>query len=151
MILVDANLLIYAVNQDAPHHSAAREWLERTLSGRVDVGLPWICILAFLRVTTHRRIFPSPLRPDQAIAFVQSWLNQPFVDAVAPGDAHWPILRNLLRSTGTSGNLTSDAHVAALAIERGATVCSADHDFKRFPGVRHINPLETDVIRGARS
>ena len=142
MILIDANLLIYAVNSDAPHHKAARRWLERTLSGRVSVGLPWSCILAFLRITTHRRVFRSPLRPDQAIEIVEGWLAQPFVDAIAPGNAHWPILRNLLRTTGTSGNLTSDAHIAALAIEQGATVYSADYDFKRYPGVNHLNPLE---------
>ncbi len=150
MILVDANLLIYAVNLNAPHHKTARQWLEKTLSGTVAVGLPWICLLAFLRVATHPGVFACPLRPDQAIGFVESWLNQPFVDMVAPGDGHWPILRNLLRATGASGNLTADAHIAALAIELGATVCSADHDFKRFPGVRHVNPLEAQIADSAR-
>lgn len=142
MILIDANLLIYSVNLDSPHHGQARGWLEKTLSGSTFVGLPWICLLAFLRITTRPGIFARPLHADEAIGFVASWLDQPFVDSVAPGDGHWPILRNLLRATGTSGNLTSDAHVAALAIERGATVCSADHDFKRFPGVNHVNPLD---------
>ncbi len=149
MILVDANLLIYAVNLDARQHETARSWLDKTLSGTVDVGLPWICVLAFLRVATHPHVFPSPLHPDQAIDLVESWLNQPFVNMVAPTDGHWPILRNLIRMTGTSGNLTSDAHVAALAIEHGATICSADHDFKRFPGVHHVNPLETATIHSA--
>ena len=150
MILVDANLLIYAVNRDAIHHEASREWLQETLSGTIQVGLPWICILAFLRVTTHPRIFPVPLQPNQALAYVESWLAQPFVDAVAPGEGHWTVFHNLLRTTGSAGNLTSDAHVAALAIEHGATVCSTDHDFKRFPGVHHVNPLEPDVIHQAR-
>ena len=142
MILIDANLLIYAVNLDAHHHRRARRWLEETLSGATSVGLPWICLLAFLRIATRPGILARPLKVNEATGFVESWLNQPFVDPVAPGSHHWPILRNLVRSTGTSGNLTSDAHVAALAIEHGATVCSADHDFKRFPGVNHVNPLE---------
>ena len=142
MILVDANLLVYAVNRDAFHHESSRDWLQQTLGGTVHVGLPWICILAFLRVTTNPSIFPSPLRTDQATGYIESWLAQPFVDAVVPGEQHWPVLHNLLRTTGSAGNLTSDAHVAALAIEQGATIFSADHDFKRFPGIRHVNPLE---------
>ncbi|MDE0102462.1 MAG: type II toxin-antitoxin system VapC family toxin [Bryobacterales bacterium] len=142
MILIDANLLVYAVNRDAFHHNASRTWLEETLGGTVHVGLPWVCILAFLRVTTHPSIFAAPLRPDQALGHVESWLAQPFVEAVAPGKRHWPVLRNLLRVTGSAGNLTTDAHIAALAIEHGATIFSADHDFKRFPGVHHVNPLE---------
>ena len=142
MILIDANLLIYAVNLDSHHHRGARRWLEETLSGATSVGLPWICLLAFLRITTRPGILARPLKSDEATSFVESWLSQPFVDPVVPGSGHWPILRNLLRSTGTSGNLTSDAHVAALAIEHGATVYSADHDFNRFAGVDHVNPLE---------
>ena len=142
MVLVDANLLIHAVNLDAHHHRRARAWLEETLSGSTSVGLPWVCLLAFLRITTRPGILANPLKADEATDFVQSWLEQPFVDPVVPGRSHWPILRNLVRVTGTSGNLTSDAHVAALAIEYGATVCSADYDFKRFPGVGHVNPLE---------
>lgn len=141
MIFIDANLLIYAVNLNAPHHEHARGWLEETLSGTASVGLPWIFLLAFLRVTTRPGILARPLQVHEAIGFIQSWLDQPFVTPIAPGDGHWPILRNLLKETGTSGNLTSDAHVAALAIERSANVYSADHDFKRFPGVNHVNPL----------
>ena len=142
MILIDANLLIYAVNLDAHHHRRVRGWLEDTLSGATSVGLPWICLLAFVRITTRPGIIAHPLRAEQALGFVASWLDQPFVAPVAPGSGHWPILRNLLRGTGTAGNLTSDAHVAALAIEYGAAVYSADHDFKRFPGVEHVNPLD---------
>ena len=142
MILVDANLLIYAVNANAPHHERSRGWLQETLSGAISVGLPWICLLAFIRITTRPGILARPLHADQAIGFVQSWLDQPFVEPVAPGVGHWPIMRSLLNQTGTSGNLTSDAHVAALALELGAAVYSADHDFKRFPGVEHVNPLE---------
>lgn len=142
MILVDANLLVYAVNLSAPQHERARTWLEESLSGTTPVGLPWVCLLAFVRITTRPGILARPLDVDDAIGFVQSWLDQPFVDPVAPGEGHWTILRNLLRMTGASGNLTSDAHVAAMAIEYGATICSADYDFKRFPGVSHVNPLQ---------
>ena len=141
MILVDANLLIYVVNLNALHHERARGWLEETLSGTTSVGLPWICLLAFLRITTRPGILAHPLQAHEAIGFIQSWLDQPFVALIAPGDGHWPILRHLLRETGISGNLTSDAHLAALAVERGASVYSADHDFKCFPGVNHVNPL----------
>ena len=141
MILIDANLLIYAIDSDAPHHGPARRWLERTLSGTMPVGLPWVVILAFIRITTRRGIMQRPLPPSDALAYVQSWLEQPCVEAVAPGEHHWSILRRLLEATGVAGNLTSDAHIAALALERGACVCSTDHDFARFAGLVHVNPL----------
>lgn len=141
MILVDANLLIYAVDSDSYHHRTARRWLERTLSGDTEVGLAWIVVLAFLRITTHAGVFRCPLSPDQAIEYVDSWLRQPYVRMVAPDQGHWPVLRNLLRSAGMAANLTSDAHLAALAISLGATVFSADNDFKRFAGIEHVNPL----------
>ena len=141
MILVDANILIYAIDQDSPHHERARRWLEETLSGDTWVGLPWIVILAFIRVTTRSGIVRNPLLPEQALAFVDSWLRQPHVMAVGPGEHHWRILSNLLRANGTAGNLTSDAHVAALALEHGGAVVSADSDFRRFSGVTVVNPL----------
>jgi uncharacterized protein len=141
VILIDANLLIYALDTDSPHHARARPWLERTLSGNAPVGLPWIVILAFIRLTTRPGIMRRPLPLADALAYVDSWLEQPCVEAVAPGEHHWPILSSLLEATGSAGNLTSDAHIAALALERGAAVCSGDHDFARFPGVRHTNPL----------
>lgn len=141
MILIDANLLIYAVNRDAFHHEAARRWIEQTLSGGERVGLPWICLLAFLRLTTRPGVLANPLTIDQATDFVDGWLKQPFVEPIVPGSGHWPIFRQLLHATGTGGNLTSDVHVAAMAIERGATVYSADYDFQRFAGLDHVNPL----------
>ncbi len=142
MILVDANLLIYAVDSDSVHHQAASGWLVETLSATTRVGLPWIVVLAFLRITTNPRIMLRPLEPETALQFVDSWLEQPFVEVVAPGPSHWPILRNLIRACGTAGNLTSDAHIAALALEKGCEIYSTDHDFKRFPGVVHVNPIE---------
>lgn len=141
MILVDANILVYAVDADSPRHRAARRWLEATLSGTTSVAIPWAVVLAFLRLTTRAGILRRPLELSHALGYVDEWLSQPYVAAVAPGPRHWPILRNLLRRTGAGGNLTSDAHVAALAIELGATVCSTDHDFARFPGVEHLDPL----------
>lgn len=141
MILVDANILIYAVNADAPFHRPARQWLEKALSGTERVGLAWIVVLAFLRITTRAGILRHPLSHEKALAYVDSWLEQPFVDMIAPGANHWPIFRNLIMTTGTAGNLTSDAHLAALAIERGCPVCSTDNDFKRFPGIEHVHPF----------
>ena len=141
MILVDANLLIYAIDADSPHHAKARPWLEELLSGTTVVGLAWIVILAFIRITTRAGILRKPLSPERAMEFVDAWLNQPYVTAVGPGDHHWPVLRNLLQTTGAAGNLVADAHLAAMAIEHGAAIYSTDHDFRRFPGVEHINPL----------
>ncbi len=143
MILLDANLLIYAVNKDAPDHKAARVWLEKVLSGTQAVGLTWGVLLAFLRITTRPGLLDRPLHNEQAIAFVDEWLSLSVVEIVTPGDAHWRIFSGLLQSTGALGNLASDAHLAAMAIENGATICSADYDFKRFPGVKHVNPLES--------
>lgn len=141
MILVDVNLLLYAVNQDLPQHARSRAWLEDVLSGSENVGLPWVVILAFLRLTTSTQVFERPLSVERAVAYVEEWLAQPVVTTVTPGRSHWIILRNLLLDSGTGGNLTTDTHIAALAIEYGYVVYSTDNDFKRFTGMRHINPL----------
>lgn len=141
MILVDANLLIYAVNEDLPQHKQARRWWEEVLSGVTAVGIPWVSVLAFLRVCTNPRVFSRPLSPEAAIAYVDEWLAQPPVRLVGPGTGHWAVLRNLLVQTGTAANLTTDAHIAALALEHGYHIYSADNDFQRFSGVTHVNPL----------
>lgn len=141
MILVDANVLVYAIDSDSHHHRAARRWLEGALSGTAPVGFAWVVLLAFLRVTTRPGILCKPLSPERAMAFVNEWLAQPSARPVAPGEGHWQILRTLLRATGTAGNLTSDAHLAAMALELGASVCSTDRDFERFPGIERIDPL----------
>jgi toxin-antitoxin system PIN domain toxin len=141
VILVDANLLIYAVNKDLPQHKQARVWWEEALSGAGAVGLPWVSLMAFLRICTNQRIFENPLSPEKATGFLDEWLDRPNVSMVAPGPGHWAILKSLIRQAGTAGNLTTDAHIAALALEHGCTICSADNDFKRFSGVTHINPL----------
>ena len=141
MILLDANLLIYAVNQDAPLNRKAKSWLESVLSGQETVGFPWIVLLAFLRLTTRLGLFRRPLPVDTAFDLVASWLEQAPATIVHPGPRHLPILRELLEPLGTGGNLTSDAHLAALAIEHGAELCSSDTDFARFRGLKWRNPL----------
>lgn len=143
MILSDANLLIYAVNADSPQHKLARRWLEQSLSGTTSFGFTWTVMLAFLRITTHPKILQQPLSPEQAMTYLDGWLQQPCVTILQPGRNHWPILRNLINASGTAGNLTSDAHLAALAIEHGYSIYSADYDFQRFPGLTHVNPLVT--------
>jgi len=141
MILVDANLLIYAVNQDAPLNQKAKPWLESILSGGETVGFPWSVLLAFLRLTTRPGLFRRPLPVDTAFNLVASWLDQTSATVVHPGPRHLAVLRELLQPLGTGGNLTSDAHLAAMAIEHGAELCSSDTDFARFPGLKWRNPL----------
>lgn len=141
MILVDANLLLYAVNPDLEHHREAHRWWQETLSATEPVGIPWVVVLAFVRLTTHPRVFAHPLEVERALAYIDEWLAQPVADVVAPGANHWAILRNLLDASGSAGNLVTDAHIAALALEQGYAVYSADNDFQRFPGLKHVNPL----------
>jgi toxin-antitoxin system PIN domain toxin len=141
VIVPDVNLLLYAINADSPHHDDARDWFEAQLSGTRPVGLTWIVVLAFLRLTTRPGIFASPLSHDDALAYVDEWLRLPVVRMLTPTESHWGILQALLRDAGTAGNLSSDAHLAAIAIGHAATVASADHDFRRFTGLSFVNPL----------
>lgn len=141
MIILDANILIYAVNADAPSNRRAKAWLESALAGQETVGFPWSVLLAFLRLTTRPGLFRKPLPVEAALDLVASWLEQPSAAVVHPGPRHLPALRGLLLPTGTGGNLTSDAHLAALAIEHGAELCSSDADFARFDGLKWRNPL----------
>lgn len=141
MILPDVNLLLYAYDGSAPQHDRARSWWERALSGREPVGLAWVTTLAFVRIGTHPRVFVHPMSVVEATEHVATWSAQPVVQAVEPGPRHLEILTGLLRRTGSAGNLTTDAHLAALALELGATVCSSDSDFRRFDGLSFENPL----------
>jgi len=141
MKLVDANLLLYAVNEEAPLHAQARRWLEAVLAGRETVGFAWAVLLAFLRLSTRAAVFPRPLQPEESLDLMDSWLSQPCSTVMHPGERHLRILRDLIAPLGTGGNLASDAHLAALAIEHGAELCSCDSDFSRFPGLRWSNPL----------
>ena len=149
MTLVDVNILIYAINRDAPHHECCREWLESALSGRTPVGLSWLVLLGFLRITTHPRIMPRPLSVHEATMIVDGWLACPAVRILEPSERHWEILKDLLDALGTAANITSDAHLAAMAIEYGARLCSTDNDFARFPGLKWLNPL-VEVDSGSK-
>jgi hypothetical protein len=139
--LVDTNVLLYAVDEGSPHHAAARAWLEQQLSGSETFAFSWAVLLAFVRLVTNPRVFETPLTIGAAFDLVDSWLAQPATTVVHPLDRHHQLLRELLAPLGTAANLTSDAHLAALSIEHGAELCSADGDFARFPRVRWINPL----------
>jgi len=141
MIIVDANLLIYAVNRDAPLHGKAKAWLEAAVSGTETIGLSWTVLLAFLRLTTRAGLFQRPLPVETTFDMVDAWLQEPMVTVVEPTARHWTTLRDLVAPLGTGGNLTSDAHLAALAIEHNAQLCSTDNDFARFPRLRWRNPL----------
>ena len=120
---------------------AARVWLERALNSTSPVGLTWAALLGFIRLTTNRQVLLHPLSPGAACAHVRAWLAQPYVGIVHPGDRHAELLFGLLEAVGTAGNLTTDAHLAALALEHQAELHSTDADFARFPGLRWINPL----------
>jgi toxin-antitoxin system PIN domain toxin len=139
MILPDVNTLLYAVNRASAQHALAREALRQGQDQR-GIAFAWTALLAFLRLTTHRGIFPKPLSVEEALAVVGRWLGHPHSRVVHPGERHIEILGGLLKSAGAGGNLTTDAHLAALAIEHGATIVSFDRDFARFQGLRWTLP-----------
>lgn len=141
MRLADVNLLVYAIDETSAHHEPASAWLNESLSGEETVAFSWTVLLAFLRLTTNPRLFASPLHPAEAMDVVDGWLAQPCATVVHPTSRHSELLRDLLDRAGTAGNLTMDAHLAALAIEHGAELYSSDTDFARFPGLRWHNPL----------
>ena len=140
-MIVDVNVLLYAINEDAEHHEPMRRWWEDALSGDESVGLPWVVLLGFMRIATNPRVFPAPLSADEALGKVETWLAVDVVTAVTEKPDHWRTLRGLLDDAGTAGNLTTDAHLAACAITRDATLVSCDGDFVRFKGLRWRNPL----------
>lgn len=140
MNLVDANVLIYAVNRADPKHEHAREWLDGALGSRETVGFAWITLLAFLRLTTRAGLFPRPLPVPAALAQMKAWLAQPNSLIVEPTARHLELMDGLLAHTGAGGNLVSDCHLAALALEHNATVITYDYDFGRFQGVRWQPP-----------
>lgn len=140
MNLVDANVLLYAVNSDARHHERCIRWLDGALSGADTVAFAWIALLAFVRLATRTDLFPSPLSVDGAMDRVDAWLNAPSAVVVEPTVDHARVVRDLLRAVGSGGNLVNDAHLAALAIEHRCGIVSFDHDFGRFDGVRWQEP-----------
>ncbi len=142
MIVCDANLLIYAYDSGATQHARARAWVEKALSGIDLVGIPWQSILAFLRFMTNRRLPGSRFSLEQACEIVDDWLGQPNVKLLTPGEQHWRSLRGLLVEGQALGPLVSDAEIAALTMENGGILQTADRDFARFPGLRWVNPLQ---------
>ncbi len=141
MILPDANLLIFATDASSPYHGRALAWWEGALNGDETIALPWAVALAFLRLTTKRVAMASALEPATALRIVQGYYASPRVVALEPGPRHLDLLAGLLREAGTAGNLVPDAHLAALAIEHRATLCSHDGDFRRFSGFALFDPL----------
>jgi toxin-antitoxin system PIN domain toxin len=139
--LLDVNLLIYTVDEESIHHERALRWFEETLSGTETVAFAWNALVGFLRITTRPRGARDPWPIDAALEEIQRWLSQPIATVIHPTDRHATVLRDLLVPLGTGGNLTSDAHLAALAIEHGAVLCSHDNDFSRFAGLRWVDPL----------
>jgi uncharacterized protein len=140
-MLVDANLLLYAADASAPQHERAAAWLTAQLNGDGRVGLPWESLVAFVRIATHPRASENPLAPDAAWRLVEDWLAAPLAWVPLPTERHADVLGALLRKHRLAGNLVPDAHLAALAIEHGLEVCSADTDFARFTEIRWRNPL----------
>ena len=140
MKLVDLNVLLYATNEDSTQHAAALSWWENALNGGESVALPWVVLLGFLRIATNPRIFPHPLALDTALARIDVWLALDNVHIAREKDEHWDVLRDLLAASGMAGNLTTDAHLAALAICHDATLVTFDADFARFKGLRREIP-----------
>ena len=141
MIVPDVNLLVYAYSTDAPHHARARDWVQDTLNGRDSVGLPWAVLCGFIRIASSPRILVEPMLPLEALTHVREWLRCPGVGVLDPGPRHLEIVGRLLDEVGTAGSLTTDIHIAAIAMEYQCTVASNDQDFGRFPGLRWGNPL----------
>lgn len=141
MIIPDVNLLVYAVNRDAPEHRRVKAWLEKAAPGPDTIGFSWNVLLAFLRLTTRAGLRRNPLAPEASLDLIQTWLEQPSATVVSPGHGRLSILRELISAAATAGNLTSDAHLAAIAIEHGAELHSSDNDFGRFSRLNWRNPL----------
>jgi toxin-antitoxin system PIN domain toxin len=141
MIVVDANLLIYSYDTDAIDHVKSSAWVAKVFSGTEPVGLPWQTVTAFLRVVTNRRLPGKRVTLQEAIVAVEEWLEQPNVRILAPGENHWPLLKQLIVEGAASGPLVTDAQLAALATEYGGVLYTADQDFARFPGLQWVNPL----------
>jgi toxin-antitoxin system PIN domain toxin len=141
MTVIDANLLLYAYNADAPQQSAAAWWLAELLKSGKVIGLPWITLWAFIRIATNSRIWPSPLSAERAFAIIEEWMGQPGVVLLEPGARHMEILKKLAIEYSVTGPLVTDAVMAALALENGAMLASTDQNFRRFPELRWENPL----------
>jgi hypothetical protein len=142
--LPDANVLIYAVSSGLPHHDISRNWLDRAVDGDEPIGFAWLVLIAFLRITTSRVIFPQPVSADEALDAIEGWLDRDAAIVLEPGPDHLRRVRELLHVTGSGGNLVNDSHLAALALAHRATVITFDNDFGRFAGVRWQRPDDID-------
>lgn len=140
MILPDVNLLVHAHNRDSPEHDPARRWWDGCLAGTEGVGLAWVVILGFIRITTHSRVLLRPLPVGEVLDRIESWLRLPHVHVPQPSDQHFSGLRANLERIGTAGNMTTDAHLATLAVQRSYVLYTTDADFLRFEGLRWVNP-----------
>jgi len=140
--LLDASVLLHAYDPDFQGHQQSRSWLEKTFSDPEMVGLAWVAVLAFLRVSTNPRAFRRPFSVEEATSIVSDWLDRPNAVVLEPGQRHWAILSGLLSAARARADLVMDAHLASLAIEHGAVLCTDDRDFTRFPGLRMLDPLE---------
>lgn len=140
MRFIDLNVLIYAADTASKHHDSARAWMDTAMSSSSTIGLPTAVTVGFVRLTTNPRVMLQPLKPADAISIIETWLRRSNVIVPQPTSRHYIVLRELLEATGVGGNLVSDAHLAALAIEHGAELCSYDSDFGRFPGLVAIRP-----------
>jgi uncharacterized protein len=138
--VVDLNVLIYATDTASKHHASARTWLDGAMASSSTIGLPTAVTVGFVRLVTNPRVMLRPLSPSRAIEIVESWLTRSNVSVPQPTARHYAVVRELLEATGVGGNLVSDAHLAALAIEYGAELCTFDSDFTRFPGVVSFRP-----------
>lgn len=143
MKIVDVNILLYAGNTDAAEHEVVRNWWENALSGEESIGLAWSVILGFVRISTHPAVLPRPNTIEEVCGKVERWLQRRVVSVIHESAGHWPLLANLLLSADVRGNLVTDAHLAALAMDHGATLVSCDSDFSRFDGLRWENPLQS--------
>jgi toxin-antitoxin system PIN domain toxin len=141
VILIDANILIYAHVSSFPQHNLARDWLDQQLNASARVGLPWASLLAFLRLVTNPRVFENPESIRDAWEQVRTWLTSETAWIPQPTERHADLLGEFLAFPGVHGNLVPDAHLAALAVEHGLTLCSTDGDFARFHGLRWLNPI----------
>lgn len=141
MTIIDANILLYAYDENAQQHDRTGKWLNALLASDEQIGLPWITLWAFVRLSTNTRILSAPMGSQEAFSIVREWLAQPAVVVPRPGPRHAAILERLVVGTGARAGMVTDAALAALSIEHGATLASADYDFRRFPDLKWVNPL----------
>ena len=142
MILIDANILLHAYDSESPHHEASRQWLETEFSSGRPIGFCLVTLLAFVRIASDLRIYTRPLTPAGACLLVDEWLSQPNVRLLQPGPRSWTLLGETCEKGQAKGAMVMDAHLAALALEHGASIATTDRDFMRFPEVELVNPIK---------